>query len=90
MQPMIKPKPVEGFKAEIFDGEIVLLHPARNIIIHSNQTGALIWKLCDGKRTADEITEILSAIYPEARDSIVSDVPETIQLLTSRGALQRE
>ena len=90
MQPMIKPKPVEGFKAEIFDGEIVLLHPARNIIIHSNQTGALIWKLCDGKRTADEITEILSAVYPEARDSIVSDVPETIQLLATRGALQRE
>ncbi len=69
---------------------MVLLHPARNIIIYCNQTGALIWRLCDGTRTVDEITEILSAAYPEARDTIATDVPETIQLLATRGALQRE
>ena len=90
MQTTFLPRPVEGFQIESLDGEIVLLHPTRNIIIHSNQTGALIWGLCDGTRTVDEITEILSAAYPEARDSIATDVTETIQLLATRGALQRE
>ncbi len=85
---MIIPAPVDGFQIETLDDEIVLLHPARNIIIHSNQTGALIWQLCDGARTIDEIAEILSAAYPESRAEISADVPAMIQTLTSRGALK--
>lgn len=84
---MLVPTPVDGFQIETLDGEIVLLHPTRNLIIHSNQTGALIWQLCNGTRTVDEITEILSAAYPEARDDIQADVPALIQTLVSRGAL---
>ncbi|MCP4142174.1 MAG: PqqD family protein [Chloroflexi bacterium] len=82
------PKPVEGFQTQSLDGEIVLLHPVRNIIIHINQTGALIWELCDCKRTVDEIIELLSAAYPDARDAIAEDVPETIQTLVKEGALK--
>ncbi|MBI1795077.1 MAG: PqqD family protein [Chloroflexi bacterium] len=85
---MLVPAPIEGFQIETLDGEIVLLHPARNLIIHSNQTGALIWHLCDGIRTVDEITELLSAAYPDARDEIQADVPAVIQTLISRGALR--
>lgn len=85
---MIVPTPVDGFQIETLDGELVLLHPTRNLIIHSNQTGALIWQLCDGTRTVDEITEILSAAYPEACDEILVDVPAVIQTLASRGALE--
>lgn len=88
MQTVSTPKPVDGFQIETLDGEIVLLHPTRNIIIYCNQTGALIWKLCDGTRTVDEITEILGAAYPEERDEIQIDVPATVQSLTSHGALE--
>lgn len=79
---------MDGFQIESLDGEIVLLHAARNILIYSNPTGALIWKLCDGVRTVDEITEILSAAYPDARADIQADVPSTIGTLISRGALE--
>lgn len=85
---MIFPAPVDGFQIETLDGEIVLLHPLRNIIIHSNQTGALIWQLCDGVRSVDDIVEILSAAYPEASAEIQLDVPAVIQTLLSRGALR--
>ncbi len=87
---MFVPKPVEGFHVEALDGETVLLHPTRNIIIYSNQTGTLIWQLCDGQRTVDDIVEILSAAYPESKDEIVADVSQTIQMLISRGALTPE
>ena len=90
MKPITIPKPVEGFQTQSLDGEIVLLHPVRNIIIHINQTGALIWQLCDCTRTVDEIIELLSAAYPEARDAIAVDVPETIQTLVKQGALESE
>jgi pyrroloquinoline quinone biosynthesis protein D len=81
-------RPVAGFQIETLDGEIVLLHPARNIIIYCNQTGALILKLCDGTRTLEEITEILSAAYPEAQADIRADVPTIVQSLISWGALE--
>jgi hypothetical protein len=85
---MIVPTPVDGFQIETLEGEIVLLHPTRNLIIHGNQTGTLIWQLCDGTRTLDEIVEILSAAYPEARAEIQVNVPAIIQTLVSRGALK--
>ncbi len=73
---------------QTLDGEIVLLHPTRNIIIYSNQTGGLVWQLCDGVRTVDEIVEILGSAYPEAHDEIQADVPALIETLASRGALE--
>jgi len=85
---VLVPTPVDGFQIETLDGEVVLLHPTRNLIIHGNRTGALIWQLCDGTRTMDEIVEILSAAYPEAQTEIQVDVPAIIQTLMSRGALK--
>jgi hypothetical protein len=88
MQKKLIPIPLAGFQIETLDGEIVLLHPARNTIIYSNQTGALVWQLCDGLRTTDEIIEILSAAYPEAQAEIRMDVSNVIQTLVSQGALE--
>lgn len=84
------PKPIEGFQTQELDGEFVLLHPTRNTIIHINQSGALVWQLCDNKRSVNEIIEILSAAYPEAKRAIAIDVPKTIQKLVQQGALEVE
>ncbi len=81
------PRPAPGFQMETLEGEIVLLHPARNLILYSNQGGALIWGLCDGQRSVAEIVELLGAVYPESADDIAVDVPQTIQELLARGAL---
>ena len=88
MPGMLIPTPVDGYQIETLDGEIVLFHPTRSVIIHGNQTSALVWHLCDGKRTLNEIVEILSAAYPEARHEIQVDVPAAIQTLVSHGALK--
>lgn len=88
MQKSLVPTPVDGYQIETLDGEIVLFHPTRNIIIHGNRTSAIIWHLCDGARTVDEIVEILSAAYPEARQEVQMDVPAAIQKLVSQGALE--
>lgn len=85
--PILVPKKCAGFIVEQMDGEIVLFHPARNIIIHSNETAALIWQMCDGINTVDDIVEVLGGAYPEAKDQIAWDVPEMIQKLRAQGAL---
>ena len=81
------PKKCAGFLVEQMDGEFVLLHPARNIIIHTNETAALIWQMCDGINTRDQIVEILSGAYPDARTQIAKEVPETIQKFRAQGAM---
>lgn len=87
MQMNLCPLPAPGFQMETLDNEVVLLHPARNLVLHSNQGGALIWSLCDGQRSVAEIVDILSAAYPESADDIAVGVPQTIQELLARGAL---
>ena len=72
---------------EEMDGEMVLFHPAKDIIIHANETAALVWQMCDGLNTVDQIVSILSDAYPEARAQIERDVPETVQKLRAQGAL---
>jgi hypothetical protein len=86
-EPTLCPRHEEGFQLETLNGEIVLLHPSRNIIIHGSQTSALIWQLCDGARTVGEIVELLSAAYPDAAEDIRADVPAAIQQLIHHGAL---
>jgi hypothetical protein len=88
MKGTLVPAPVEGFQIESLDGEIVLLHPARNLVMHGNPTGALVWRLCDGVRSVDEITEILGAAYPESREEIRTDVAAAIQMMIAQGVLR--
>lgn len=84
---LLCPRHEEGFQLETLNGEIVLLHPTRSIVIHGNQTSALIWQLCNGARTVGEIVDLLSAAYPEAANDIRADVPAVIQTLIEQGAL---
>jgi hypothetical protein len=90
MKPITVPKPMPGFQTESLDGEVVLLNPVSNVILHINQTGALIWQLCNGVRSVGEIIIILSEAYPEARKEIAVDVPEIIYQLADQGALYKE
>lgn len=82
-----RPCPVPGYQVEILDGEIILFHPTRLQILHSNQSGALIWQLCDGRRTVTEISQLLSASYPDSAGQISTDVDETLQTFAQHGAI---
>jgi hypothetical protein len=87
---IVIPKPIPGFQTQILDGEIVLLHPGNNTIIHINQTGALIWQLCNGVRSMTDIIVLLSEAYPESKKQIEADVPQIIQQFVAHGALYKE
>jgi len=64
---------------ERIDGEITVYHPASTTSLYLNETGALIWELCDGQKDIAHIIEILEEAYPESREQISSDV---IMILT--------
>jgi hypothetical protein len=85
---MSHPVQSAGYQVKILDGEAILFHPASLKVLHSNQSGALIWQLCDGRRDVGEIVRILANAYPEAAGDIDRDVREILTALAGQGAIE--
>jgi len=85
-----KPCRQPGYQLEVLDGEVLLFNPAREQILYCNETAWLIWQLCDGERTGDEIIALLVAAYPEAAEAIPGDVKATLIEFARHGAIRLE
>ena len=70
---------------ERIGSEIVVYHPSLTTSLYLNETGALIWGLCDSTRTLAEVIAVLTAQYPESRDMIHDDVLTLVRRLVSNG-----
>jgi pyrroloquinoline quinone biosynthesis protein D len=86
--PNAVPIPRQGFQLEELDGETLLYRHSEKRLVYLNESAALVWKLCDGKRTAREITSLLVDAYPEARETIAADVAAAIESLVREGVLR--
>lgn len=56
-------------------------------MVQLDQSAALIWKLCDGKRSVGEIVSLLAEAFPEDSSRIESDVYEALEHLRREGML---
>lgn len=72
------------FFLERLDEEIVVYHPSLTTSIYLNETGALVWQLCDGQRSVGQIVEILVGMYPESADRIGPEVCALVASLVDR------
>ncbi len=79
MEETAKPKRKPDYRLELLDNELLLYHPTETQIFYFNQTASLIWQLCDGQHSISEIIELLIEAYPDATDTIPTDVTATIQ-----------
>jgi hypothetical protein len=79
----------EDFFLEILDGEAFLYHLSDTRILYCNQTAILVWQLCDGKRSGEEIVTLLQDAFPEAGDALVKDVEEALQQFVEHKALEQ-
>jgi predicted transcriptional regulator len=73
-----------GYLLERMDNEITVYHPTLATSLYLNETGALIWELCDGVRPVSEVIDILSELYPEQREQIADDVRALIRRLLEK------
>ncbi len=69
---------------ERIDNEITVYHPTLTTSFFLNETGALIWALCDGTRSVTEIIRTLGDLYPESREQIATDVTDLVTALVTR------
>jgi hypothetical protein len=77
----------EGYRLEVVQGELLLFDPGRATVLYCNQTAALVWALCDGARSVDEIVALLAGAFPGAGAALEADVRETVQRLVSHGVV---
>ena len=85
---MNKPRRTQNYRLEMLDGELLLYEPGETKILYCNQTASLIWQLCDGTHTKEEITAFLKKGYPEVAETIASDVDETLSRFLDEGAIE--
>jgi len=72
------------------DGWTLLVNPDTAGAMAVNQTGALIWKLVDGRRTTGEIAAAVRARFPDAPDTVTEDVRALLTKLAEEGFIGRE
>lgn len=72
------------FIMEKIDNEITVYHPTLTTSLYMNDSGAVVWELCDGKRRVSEIIAILREAYPESSNQIKDDVIMTIHHLVEQ------
>jgi pyrroloquinoline quinone biosynthesis protein D len=64
-------------------GRWILLAPER--VLTPDETAVAVLKLCDGKRTVEEIVETLAKEYSATADVIRADVLDLLQGLADKG-----
>lgn len=74
-----------GFLLERIDNEIAVYHPTKTLSVYLNESGALIWELCDGSRSTAEIIALLTELYPESGAAIPAQVEDLVCLLLDNG-----
>lgn len=73
------PHPKVGLRLEEMDGEFLLFDPGSLEVLYLNPTASLVWGLIDGKRTLQQIVDLLCETYPDAAGSIPDDVQNTLK-----------
>ena len=81
------PSHAADVEAEIVGTEMVLYHPQLTNAVYLNPTAALIWGLCDGRRSVREIVGIIENTYPDAGPTLSEDVGEVVDRLQGTGVI---
>jgi len=75
------------FFVEDLQDETLLYRTGSQTAIYLNESAAVVWKLCDGTRSAKDIVDLLIESYPEAKASLPQDVEQAVSMLLDKGAL---
>lgn len=81
------PEQVANVEAEVVGDEMVLYHPQSSNAVYLNATAALIWGLCDGRRSVREIVGLIENTYPDAGPALIDDVGAVVDQLQGSGVI---
>lgn len=82
------PKRVSNYSLEELDGELLLYHPTRSTILYLNKTASVVWSLCDGNYTVEQIIELISDAFCQDPEDISADVNSTLSKFIEAGSIE--
>jgi hypothetical protein len=82
------PTATEGCQTDRLGDEALVFCPATAETIWLNDTAALVWSLCDGSRTVEQIVGVLAEAFLEPASLLADDVEEALDRLQERGAIR--
>jgi hypothetical protein len=83
-----KPKAAPGTAARAIGQDTVVVAPKTGKVFVLNRTGGLIWGLCDGSRSVDELAGSLVAQFGISPQQARSDVQDLLQALAERQLIE--
>lgn len=78
----MKPKQQDGVLAQEAHGKTVLLRVSDGGYYALDDVGAVIWELCDGSRTVDDLVTAVCAEFDGPPDVVRADVLAFVEDLT--------
>lgn len=81
------PKPADSVQLQDFAGELVVYDLTRTKVVYLSDTAALVWRLCDGRRTVSEIIDLLTATYSQNASNVPDEVRATLKALEEQQVL---
>jgi len=84
---IVRPKRREDWALEPFDDGFVLYDPKSERVLEFSPSAAIIWQLCDGTRTEEEIVNLIADAYPEASVRVREDVTTTLAAFIAQGSV---
>ena len=82
-----KPRRNDDCRMEELDDEILLYHPGNNKTLYVNKSASIIWQLCNGEHSVEEIIQLLNDAYPGDQDALKQDVLDTLGRLSENDAV---
>lgn len=75
---------------ELADGDVMVISADRAKAVVLNGVGGVVWALCDGERSTDEIIDTIAEQFPSvARGQIATDVQVFIEQLTKNNMIDK-
>ena len=73
------PIPRRSYRLANTDGEGLLYNQQTMALVHLNESATVIWQLCDGRRTVEEIVDILRSAYPGQTHRLETETHDAIR-----------
>lgn len=80
-------KQAEDCLLEDMDGEMLLYNPENATTLHLNGPSIIVWELCDGKNSVQEIIDLVKTAFPDQADQVEEDVISVVEDLSDRDVL---
>jgi hypothetical protein len=86
----LNPRKADHLYTHRLGRELIVLDTEANVAHTLNETASLLWSLCDGTRTADDLAAVMLARYRVEDVTARTDVERVLRQLRSLHLLQEE